>query len=163
MTLLANIEGTTRFRWLLLGSLALNLAFVGAAGAVAFRYSGPVPLATISRIDHNVTGRLDSLAASLPENDATLLRAQLRTDAVKIATAQADLRLSREEVRKNLRAEPFDAAAMRAALEANRVARDHFAQVLQNAIASAAGRMSIVGRSKLADWPNERDRRLVQQ
>ena len=33
------IETGAHLRWLLLGSLALNLIFVGAAGAVAFRYS----------------------------------------------------------------------------------------------------------------------------
>ncbi len=48
--------------WLLLGSLALNLFFVGAAGAVAFRYSSPVPLTTVARIDHNLVGRLNRVA-----------------------------------------------------------------------------------------------------
>jgi uncharacterized membrane protein len=146
-----------RLRWLLLVSLALNLFFVGAAGAVAFRYSGPVPLATVSHIDHSLAGRLDRIAESLPPEDADLLRTELRTEALKVAAAQADLRLSQENVRTSLRAEPFDADAMRAAMAENRVARQNFDQVLHDTIAVAAAKMSDVGRAKLAEWPPERD------
>jgi uncharacterized membrane protein len=146
-----------RLRWLLLGSLALNLFFVGAAGAVAFRYSSPVPLATVSHIDHSLAGRLDRIASSLPPEDAELLRTQLHAEALKMATAQADLRLSQENVRTTLRAEPFDADAMRAAMAENRIARQNFDQVLHDTIAGAAAKMSDVGRAKLAEWPPERD------
>ena len=162
MSILPKMEGGARLRWLLLGSLALNLFFVGAAGAVAFRYSSPVPLATVARIDHSLAGRLDRIAASLPPADAVLLRTQLRVEAVKVAAAQADLRLSQEDVRKSLRAQPFDADAMRTAMAENRAARENFDQVLHNTIASAAAKMSLVGRTKLADWPAERaNERLV--
>jgi len=156
MSILPKMDGGVRLRWLLSGSLALNLFFVGAAGAVAFRYSSPVPLATVARIDHGLAGRLDRMAAGLPPADAIVLRTQLRQEAVKVATAQADLRLSQEDVRKSLRAQPFDAEAMRMAMAANRAARENFEQVLHDTIASAAARMSIVGRNKLADWPAER-------
>ncbi len=60
MSILPGSEGGGRVRWLLLGSLALNLFFVGAAGAVAFRYSSPVPLTTVAHIDHTLAGRLRS-------------------------------------------------------------------------------------------------------
>ena len=156
MLIFPRSEGA-RLRWLLLGSLALNLFFVGAAGAVAFRYSSPVPLATVSHIDHSLAGRLDRVASSLPPEDADLLRAQLRIEAVKVAAAQADLRLSQETVRNSLRAAPFDADAMRAAMAENRVARQNFDQVLHDTIAAAAAKMSDVGRAELAEWPAERD------
>jgi uncharacterized membrane protein len=156
MLIFPRSEGA-RLRWLLLGSLALNLFFVGAAGAVAFRYSSPVPLATVSHIDHSLAGRLDHVASSLPPEDADLLRAQLRVEAVKVAAAQADLRLSQETVRNSLRAAPFDADAMRAAMAENRIARQNFDQVLHDTIAAAAAKMSDVGRAKLAEWPAERD------
>ncbi len=152
MSLLPSTEGGPHWRWLLLGSLALNLLFVGAAGAVAIRLSGPVPLAPVARIDHSLTGRLDRIAAKLPPADAEVLRAQLRGEAVKVATAETDLRLAQEEVRKTLRAQPFDAAAMRAALAASRVAHDSFDQVLHDTIAAAAAKMSVAGRTTLADW-----------
>jgi uncharacterized membrane protein len=158
MSVLPNVEGAVRVRWLLFVSLALNLFFVGAAGAVAFRYASPVPLATVARIDHSPASRLDHLAASLPANDAELLRTQLRADAIKVASAQADVRLSQEEVRNSLRAEPFDPSALHAAMAANHTARENFDQVLHDTIGTAAAKMSVVGRNKLADWPAPRDR-----
>jgi uncharacterized membrane protein len=157
MSILPGSDGGGRLRWLLLGSLALNLLFVGAAGAVAFRYSSPVPLTTIAHIDHTLTGRLDRIAISLPDADADILRAQVAEDAAKIAAAQADLRLSQEDVRKSLRADPFDADAMRTAMAENRNARANFDVTLHDMLASAAAKMSVVGRDKLADWPPERD------
>jgi hypothetical protein len=60
-------------------------------------------------------------------------------------------------MRKSLRAEPFDPEAMRVAMAENRTARDNFDQVLHDMIASAAARMSTVGRTKLADWRADRD------
>ena len=152
MSILPNTEGGPRWRWLLLGSLALNLFFVGAAGAVAIRFSSPVPLAPVTRIDHSLAGRFDRIAANLPPADANVLRTQLRGEEVKVAAAEADLRLAQEEVRKTLRAQPFDAAAMRTAMEASRVAHDNFDQVLHDTIATAAARMSVAGRTTLADW-----------
>ena len=157
MSTLPKIEGGARMRWLLLGSLALNLFFMGATGAVALRYTSPVPLATVARIDHSLASRLDRIAMSLPPDDADVMRTQLRADAERVATAQADLRLSQDEVRKSLRAEPFDAEAMHVAMAENRTARENFDLVLHDMIASAAGRMSVVGRNKLADWPAERE------
>lgn len=153
MSTLPKFEGTSYIRWLLLGSLALNLFFVGAAGAVAFRYSSPVPLMNVARIRHNVADRLDRIAASLPANDADIMRTELRAGAAKIAAAQADLLLSQDEMRTSLRADPFNADAVRAAMDQNRAAHENFEQVLHDIIASAAAKMSVVGRNKLADWP----------
>ena len=72
MSVLPKMEGGARMRWLLLGSLALNLFFVGAAGAVAFRYTSPVPLATVARIDRSLPSRFDRIATSLPPADAAV-------------------------------------------------------------------------------------------
>jgi uncharacterized membrane protein len=145
------IDAAAHAHWLLLASLALNVLFAGAAGAVAFRYTGTVPLAHVAQIDHSVASRLNRIAATLPAADAQVILAELRADAEKIAVAQADLRLSREALRNALRAEPFDAGAVRAAMAANRAARESFAQVFQGVIAAAAAKMSVVGRNKLAD------------
>jgi uncharacterized membrane protein len=152
MSIFPKVENAARVRWLLLTSLALNVFFVGAAGAVAFRYTGTVPLAHVAQIDHSVASRLKEIAATLPPADADVMLSEFRAYAVKVAGAQADLRLSREELRNSLRAEPFDADVMRAAMAANRVARENFEQVFHGMIASAAAKMSVVGRNKLADW-----------
>jgi uncharacterized membrane protein len=152
MSIFPKVESAARVRWLLLTSLGLNVFFVGAAGAVAFRYTGTVPLAHVAQIDHSVANRLKEIAATLPPADADVMRSEFRAYAVKVAGAQADLRLSREELRNSLRAEPFDADAMRAAMAVNRVARENFEQVFHGMIAAAAAKMSVVGRNKLADW-----------
>lgn len=152
MSIIPSIEAGSHWRWWLLGSLTLNLFFVGAAGAVAIRYSGPAPLATVTQIDRSVAGRVDRIAAKLPPADAVLLRAQLRSEAMTIAAAQADLRLAQEDVRKSLRAQPFDAEAMRAAMAESRAAHDNVDQVVHDLIAVTAPKMSVVGRLKLADW-----------
>jgi uncharacterized membrane protein len=156
-SVLPKTENGQRTHWLLLGSLALNLIFVGAVGAVALRYSSPVPLATVARIDHGLVSRFNRIAAVLPAPDAQIMRAQLNSEAQKVASAQADLRLSQDDLRKSLRAEPFDADAMRAAMAENRTARENFDEVLHEMIAAAAAQMSIVGRTKLAEWPAERE------
>ncbi len=151
MSIFPQFDGGARVRSLLLLSLALNVLFAGAAGAVAVRYTGTVPLARVAQIDHDAANRLNRIAATLPAADAEIMQAELRGDAVKIAGAQADLRLSQQALRDSLRAEPFDANAMRAAMSASRTARENFEQVLQGVIATAAAKMSVVGRNKLAD------------
>jgi uncharacterized membrane protein len=156
ISLLANIEAAARARWLLLGSLALNLFFVGAAGAVAFRYSSPVPLSNVARIEHSAMDSLNRLAATLPTPDAQVVRSELRAEAAKVAGAQADLRLSQDQFRNTLRAQPFDLDAMRAAMVQVQEARDNFDVVLHGVIAAAAVKMSVIGRNKLADWPAKR-------
>jgi uncharacterized membrane protein len=156
MSLFPNLESAARVRWLLLTSLALNVFFVGAAGAVAFRYTGNVPLARIAQIDHSVGSRLDRIAATLPPADAEIMLSEFRANAVKVASAQADLRLSRETLRDSLRAEPFDTGAMRTAMAANSAARENFEHVMHDMVAAAAAKMSVVGRNKLADWSSTR-------
>ncbi|MGA8616765.1 MAG: periplasmic heavy metal sensor [Xanthobacteraceae bacterium] len=144
-------------RWLLPVSLTLNLAFAGAAGASFLRHSAAsVPLEPVTHMTRGAEQRLDRIATSLPAPDAQIMRSAIRAEAAKVVAAQASLRLSQEDVRNSLRAEPFDPAAVRAAMAETSAARDNYDQVLHDLIASAAARMSPVGRSKLADWPPPR-------
>jgi uncharacterized membrane protein len=143
-------------RWLLPVSLTLNLVFAGAAGASFLRHSAAVPLEPVSHMTRGAEQRLDRIATSLPASDAQIMRSAIRADAAKVVAAQASLRLSQEDVRNSLRAEPFDPAAVRAAMAETSAARDNFDQILHEVIASAAAKMSPVGRSKLADWPPPR-------
>jgi hypothetical protein len=152
-----HLDGAAAMRWLLPASLALNVLFLGATGAVALRYTGSIPLSAVARIDRSGTDRLDRVAASLPANDAQVMRSEIHADEEKVAAAQADLRLSQEEVRNSLRAEPFDVEAMRAAMEQVQAARENYHMVLHDLVAAAAPKMSVVGRNKLADWTETRD------
>lgn len=163
MSLLQNAKIGGRGRYLLLGSLTLNLVFAGAAGAMALQHSNPAPLQPVVGIKHGMEHRFDRIAASLPTSDAKIMRAEFRTQAVKLAAAEAEVRLSEEAVRDSLRAQPFDPAAVRATMAETSAARDHFFQVFQDALATATVNMSAAGRKTLADWPATRANRVVTQ
>lgn len=134
-------------RWLLLGSLALNLFFVGIAIAMAVRAPAK------SWWNQDVFVRVDRLAATLPQDDATLLRGQIQSNHDAIQTAQASYRASQDAIRATLRQEPFDVEAMRAAMAKTRAARQTYDQTIQGVFATTAAQMSQAGRNALADWP----------
>jgi uncharacterized membrane protein len=159
MSVSPHILRSGAMRRLLPVSLTLNLVFAGAAGASFLRHSAAVPLEPVTHLTRGAEERLDRIATSLPDSDARIMRNAIRADAAKVVAAQASLRLSQEDVRNSLRAEPFDPAAVRAAMAETSAARDNYDQILHEVIASAAARMSPVGRSKLADWPPPRPQR----
>ena len=134
-------------RWLLLGSLALNLFFVGVALAIAVR--APATPAW----DRNVFVRVEHIADTLPAADADLLRGQINANRQLIEDSQTQYRAAQDQIRATLRREPFDLEAMRAAMAKTRAARQNFDQVIQGVFAFSASQMSPAGRSALADWP----------
>lgn len=151
MSILPKIQGSAYARWLLPVSVALNICFVGAAGAVAYRFTGEVPLPAGDMINRSAGDRLDRVAAALPSSDGKIMRAQIRHEEVRVAAAQADFRLAQEEARNSLRAEPFDADAMRAAMAQVQVARENYHTVLRQVFEEAAPKLSVVGRNMLAN------------
>jgi uncharacterized membrane protein len=134
-------------RWLLLGSLALNLFFVGVAVAFTLRPAPPPPW------HRNVFVRIDRLAGSLPAADGDLLRAGIKAHRGPIEAAQSQYRGTQDATRTTLRQEPFDIAALQAAMAKTRAARQNFDQAIHEMFAAAAGQMSPAGRRALADWP----------
>jgi len=141
----APTQGTSR--WLLLGSLALNLFFVGVAVAMAIR--APVP----SYWDPNVFVRVERLAATLPPADADILRGQINSSHAAIEDAQTRYHSARQHIHDLLRQEPFDLEAMRAAMAQSRAARQTFDQTVQGVFADIAVKISPAGRQALANWP----------
>ena len=140
---------------LVLISLALNLFFVGVFAAYVVRHYVSAPPAA-GVIDRSPAARIDRLAATLPASDAEKLRSEFRSQETSVEAARDGYRRSQDAIRRILRAEPFDPAAMRAAMADSRVARQAFDQVLHGVIAAAAAQMSNAGRNKLADWPQSR-------
>jgi uncharacterized membrane protein len=134
-------------RWLLLGSLALNLFFVGVAVAMAIR--APAPPAW----DRNVFVRVEHIADTLPPADADLLRGQINANRQLIDEAQTKYHSAQDAIHEALRHEPFDVNGMRAAMAQTRAARQSFDQVIQGVFAFSAAQMSPAGRQALADWP----------
>ena len=135
-------------RWLLLGSLALNLFFIAFAVALAVRPPAPAPA-----WDRDVFVRVERIADSLPASDAGILRAQIKIDRGTIESAQGKYRSAQDVIRTAMRAEPFDAEALRTAMANTRTARQAFDQTIQGVFAGAAAQMSQAGRQALADWP----------
>jgi uncharacterized membrane protein len=132
-------------RWLLFASLALNLFFIGVAGALLIRQPAPP--------DRSVAGRIDRLAATLPAADADRLRQEFQSQRPAIEKARDSYDAARDGIRQALRREPFEIAAMQEAMRRTRAARQGFDQELQAMLAVAAAKMSAEGRERLAQWP----------
>ena len=135
-------------RWLLLGSLALNLFFVAFAIALAVRPAAPAPA-----WDRDVFVRAERIADTLPTADAAALRGRIKASRGDIENAQTKFRSAQDAIRDTLRTEPFDAEALRASMANARAARQAFDQTIQGVFAGAAAQMSQPGSQALADWP----------
>ena len=133
-------------RWLLLGSLALNLFFAGVAAAMFIHAPAPT-------WDRNVFVRVERVAATLPPADADLLRSRINANYAAIDDAQNAYQTARDLIRATLRQDPFDGEAMRTAMAKTRAARQTFDQTIQGVFAGVAPQMSSAGRHALADWP----------
>jgi uncharacterized membrane protein len=162
MSLSSSAQGG-RLRYLLLGSLMLNLLFAGAAGAVALQRSRAVALQPVAGIRHSIANRIDRIAANLPASDAAIMRSEFRAEAAQLAAAETEVRLAQEAVRERMRAQPFDAAAVRAAMAQISLAREHFYHLVHEVVADATAKMSPAGRKTLADWPMRRRDAAVAQ
>jgi len=138
-------RGSTR--WLLLGSLALNLFFIGVAIAMAVRAPAP------SYWDRNVFVRVERLAATLPPADADILRGRINANRAAIEDTQTAYHKAQDHIREVMREEPFDLEAMRAAMARTRAARQTFDQTIQGVFAGIAAAISPAGRQALANWP----------
>jgi uncharacterized membrane protein len=139
-------------RWLLLVSLALNLFFVGVAGALIVRNYTSTPV-LVPVPNHSVASRIDRLAATLPPADGEKLRAEFRARTATVEPAREAYRRAQDATRAVLRGEPFDVAALRAAMAQTRAARQVLDEALHGVVAAAAEQMSPAGRARLADWP----------
>lgn len=137
-------------RWsrrILFVSLALNLFFVGAWAALAWRH-----YAWEHHRPWTPAMRIERLAEALPAADAEKLRTEFRSRQNNIDAAVGSYRQAQRSMREALRADPFDAAALRAAMAEARSARSRLDEGLQEVIATAGAMMTPEGRRSLADW-----------
>ena len=143
-------------RWLLIGSLALNLFFIGTIVSLAARhYVMPAQPAATER-PRTASARIERLATPLPAADAEKLRAAFRARETAAESARDALNKAYERAQGALRAQPFDPAVVRAALADVRTARPAYDQIMQEILLTGASAMSPEGRNKLADWPPSR-------
>jgi len=132
-------------RWLLLGSLALNLFFVGVAVAMAIRAPAP-------RWDPDVFVRVERLSATLPPADADILRGAFQASHERIAGAQAAYQDGRRSIHEILQQEPFKIEDLRDAMAKTRAARQAVDQVVQGVFADTVVKLSPAARHTVADW-----------
>jgi uncharacterized membrane protein len=143
-------------RWLLVGSLALNLFFIGTVGALALRhYVTPGQPAATER-PRTAAARIERLAAPLPPADAEKLRAAFRAQEQSAEGTRDTLNRALGHLQRALRTQPFDPAEVRLALTEIRAARPVYEQVMGDIYLTAVSAMSQEGRIKLADWPAPR-------
>jgi uncharacterized membrane protein len=154
MTMTMDIDRSSRL--LLVGSLALNLFFIGTIGALAARhYMTSLQPAAVER-PRTAVARIERLAAPLPAADAEKLRAAFLARAGAAEGARDALNGAFERIQAALRAEPFDAVRLSAAFKEARTVRPAYELEMQQIIETAAGAMSRAGRNKLAEWPSPR-------
>lgn len=142
-------------RWLLLASLTLNLFFVGTIGALAIRHFVAPPPFGFDR-PRTAAARIERLAATLPPADAAKLRSAFQAQAAAVEAERDTLNRAIEGIQAALRAQPFDVAQLRAAMDQARAARPVYEGTMQDILVNAAIAMSPEGRSRLADWPASR-------
>lgn len=138
---------TTGARWLLIGSLALNLFFVGVAVAMAIRTPAPAP-----RWDPDVFVRVERLSATLPPADADMLRGAYQANHDRIAAAQTAYQDGRRSIHAILRQEPFNIDELRDAMAKTRAARQALDQTVQSVFADTVVKLSPAARHAIADW-----------
>ena len=127
-------------RVLLIGSLALNLFFIGTIGALAARHY-LAAAAGRGRASTHAARQDERLAAPLPAADAEKLRAAFRARESAEGARDA-LNRAFDRIQTALRAEPFDPAQLRAAFGEARAARPVYEQSMQEIVALAAADMS---------------------
>src|SRR3954454_15653003 len=119
-------------RWLLVGSLALNLFFIGTIASLAARTYVMPPQPAATERPRTAAARIERLAAPLPAADAEKLRVAFRVRETGAEGARDALNKAYEGAQAALRTEPFDPAALRAALAEARAARPAYDQVMQD-------------------------------
>ena len=143
-------------RFLLVSSLALNLFFIGAAGALTARHYIASAAPVAAERPRTAAARIERLAQPLPAADAEKLRAAFRARVQAAEGARETLNGALDGVQAALRADPFDPAQLESAFGRVRAARPAYELAMQQTIIAAAQAMSGEGRHKLAEWPSPR-------
>ncbi len=138
---------TTRIRWLLVASLALNLVFATALGTWLLTHRM-----------HGGSGSLSGAGFPSPRalhrhlNDAerTALRAALESRRELFREQAREARTARRDVEQALLAEPFERDVLDAAMQRVRLHSGGLAEHAQQAIVELATSMDAEGRQRLA-------------
>lgn len=137
-------------RWALLAigfSVALNIFLVGFLLAQLWTgHTQPAPEALAPR------EILRQLAEQLPAADVEHLRRAFSGRLPELVRARREVRAASERARADIAAVPFDAAKLRADLEATRAAREKLRPLIEQALLEALPQMSEEGRKTLGTY-----------
>lgn len=141
-----------------LASLALNVFLLCGIGgywlSAAFQEAPPQVLS-----NGGPARQFEFLASRLPTADGDVLRQEFYSKKASINAAHTEVHRTRDAVRQALSAEPYNAQATSRAIADAEAAHMRLDSLLQDVIASAAGKMSADGRSKLGDFQSRPPRR----
>lgn len=135
-----------RIRIFLAVSVALNLFLAGMMIAWHMRPPPPPPPGPwFERM-------IQRMSADLPPADQAILRSSYEARRQELDRMDKEVQAAREKVSAAMRAQPYDPAALEAAMAAARDVREPVIETVEQAVAEAAAKMSPEGRTKLADW-----------
>lgn len=138
-----------RVKYVLIASLALNLLVVGAVASVMFGFAKHRP--------HFGHGRgedfgLMGLTRHLPEERRKEIRKDLRADRERLRPLVDEIRAARREAADKLAAEPFDKAALEAAILAAGEKERALRQTAVTSFVGHAERLTASERKMLSEW-----------
>lgn len=140
-------EQAGRQKWMriILGvSLALNLFLVAFWGGQMLRSQPPVPSG-----DDPLARILAVAEANLPPSDAKIFRETLLKEKPRYAQTVEKLIQARQEMLKQVSADPFDPAATLTALNATQTAWTEFMDAIGRPLVDAVGVVSPEGRRRV--------------
>jgi uncharacterized membrane protein len=141
-------DGKRRLKYALIASLALNLLIVGAVAGTMYGFRKHHPRFAERGEDFGMMG----LTRVLPDERRKEMRKLLREDRASLRPLMEEVRTARREAAVKLGAEPFDRAALEAAI-ANVAEKE---RTVRNAAVTAflghAEKLTPEERTKLAEW-----------
>jgi uncharacterized membrane protein len=143
------IPPTAQRRWpwyLLVASLAGNMLLIGAFTAHFFHPPPPPP-----GLSHGMKRLVERASDILPPADAQILRRAFDAERGALALMDDNQDAMRQRLRDAVRATPFDAEALRNALDAARTTDLELRRRVDSKVVEVLSQLSDEGRRRLAD------------
>ncbi|WP_072392025.1 periplasmic heavy metal sensor [Hyphomicrobium sp. CS1GBMeth3] len=153
--------GSRRLKYALIASLALNLLIVGAVAGTMIGFGKHHPPR-----GHHPRGEdfgLMGLTRTLPEARRKEIRKQLRAERGKLRPLFEDIRTARREAADKLAAEPFDRAALEAAINTAGERERAMRQQAVDIFLGQAERLTPDERRTLAEWWRKKSQPLPER
>lgn len=153
-------KGSRRLKYALIASLALNLLIVGAVAGTMYGFKKHPPrFGQGAREDFGLYG----LTHKLPEDRRKELRKQLRQDRVTFRPLIDEIGAARREAAEKLAADPFDKAALEAAI-ANVADKERaLRQAAVGVFVGHAEKLTPEERRTLSEWWRKRSEHFHQR